>query len=102
MSDPNNKVYPDYSENNRLEYDKLSFNSISSLSLVILVGVVWSTFVLFCQSKGIEVSGMKSSKRHILSNSGYLLNQILNFVYRARTDIATVKNKQKLFIKVLN
>ena len=68
--------------------------------------MVWNTFVvLYCQSSGIELSGVNRSKRQILSTTVYRLTKKLKHVYRdstrdsTETDLNIVK---RIFIKVLN
>jgi hypothetical protein len=70
-----------------LEYGKFSFNSISSKRLVILVGMLWSTFILLCPNSGIEISGSNSSKRHLLNTTDYQLITFLNLIYLDRIKV---------------
>ena len=63
----------------QIDSEEKDFTSVCYQSTIILAGFVWSTFILLCKLRRIEISGGSSSKRQILSTIDL---QLMTFFFK--------------------
>lgn len=83
----NDKIFSGIFSNfcGHIEQGKKDFEAISSHSLIILVDMFWSTFLLLCKLGVVEISGGNGAKRHCFKYYRFSINVFFTNIYNETT-----------------